>query len=164
MNHRKLHLLKPTVYSHCHSNPRLVKTEPIHHRLSRAWIPPEAPPACAVVPARRAGQGGHRHCAFLRASRPFLGCVCGSQHPGIACMRPSGPQLVRVLHSARRRAEGSSSGPASPRGGGCQPGPREPRGERRCLPLSRLFFSSLLPLVHLLRSPFSPCLFLCEMG
>lgn len=35
MNHRKLHLLKPTVYSYPHSNPWLVKTELIYYRLSR---------------------------------------------------------------------------------------------------------------------------------
>lgn len=36
MNHRKLHLLNPTVYSYCHSNPWLVKTELIYCWLSPA--------------------------------------------------------------------------------------------------------------------------------
>lgn len=36
MNHRKLHLLKPTVYSYPHSNPQLVKTGLIYCRLSPA--------------------------------------------------------------------------------------------------------------------------------
>lgn len=42
MNHRKLHLLKPTVYSYPHSNPWLVKTELIYCRLYQHSVLPEA--------------------------------------------------------------------------------------------------------------------------
>lgn len=77
MNHRKLHLLKPTVYSYPHSNPWLVKTELIYYRLSRTQfcqkhVWPVVPVPVGGLGGGSGGQGHHRPSVSL--FRPFEWC------------------------------------------------------------------------------------------
>lgn len=69
MNQRKLHLLKPTVYSYCHSNPRLVKTELIYRGFPQHAILPGAAPACGARPSEERDGASQTQC-FL-SSVPF---------------------------------------------------------------------------------------------
>lgn len=71
MNHRKLHLLKPTVYTYCHSNFQLVKTELIDCRLSPALnTAASASPACHASPVEQRDGEHCKPCVFSPLSLP----------------------------------------------------------------------------------------------
>lgn len=164
MNHRKLHLLKPTVYSYPHSNSRLVKTGWFIAGFPQHSILPKVPPACGASPSEEK-DGDITNSVFLSSI----------SHTGISVVRKleilqshfpemflTSDRISYVLPTQMPAA-----GLTSWRGqrewgtwGGCkcQTGLNEWGEERRGVPLS-LFFSSLAPfLLPSLAWPLSPAI------